>query len=68
MTIVETRWITVNEMKDRLSISRNKAYQIANSGSLETVKLGSSLRINEQSLNRWLALLSKRKDSDEMMT
>lgn len=54
MEMSKTRWITVEEMRDRLSISKNKAYQIANSGSLETVKIGSSLRISEESLTRWL--------------
>ncbi len=48
------RWITVDEMRDRLSISKTKAYEIANDGSLDTVKIGSSLRVNEDSLERWL--------------
>lgn len=54
-----TRWITVDEMKDRLSISKNKAYQLANDGSLETVKIGRSLRVSEESLNRWLEGLNQ---------
>jgi excisionase family DNA binding protein len=57
MEMSRSRWITVEEMRDRLSISKNKAYQIANCGSLETVKIGSSLRINEESLTRWLEAL-----------
>lgn len=62
MNLTKTRWITVEEMRDRLSISKNKAYQIANSGSLDTVKIGSCLRINEDSLIRWLESLSHQKD------
>lgn len=58
MALTKARWITVDEMKDRLSISKNKAYEIANSGSLETVKIGRSLRINEESLTHWLESLS----------
>ena len=58
MPATMTRWITVDEMKDRLSISKNKAYQLANDGSLETVKIGRSLRVSEESLNRWLESLS----------
>ncbi len=53
-----TRWLTVDEMRDRLSISKNKAYQLANDGSLETVKIGRSLRVSEESLNRWLESMS----------
>lgn len=58
MALTKTKWITVDEMRDRLSISKNKAYEIANSGSLETVKIGRSLRINEESLTHWLDSLS----------
>ncbi len=61
MTTTKTKWITVDEMRDRLSISKNKAYQIANGGSLETVKIGRSLRISEQSLTRWLESLTRPK-------
>ena len=53
-----TRYITVDELKDRLAISRNHAYRIANGGSLRTVKIGRSVRISEESLNRWLDSLS----------
>ena len=61
MSLTEIRWITVDEMRDRLSISRNKAYQLANSGSLETVKIGRCVRINEKSLIHWLESLSLQK-------
>ena len=59
MPATMTRWITVDEMRDRLSISKNKAYQLANDGSLETVKIGRSLRVSEESLNRWLEGLNQ---------
>ncbi len=59
MTMTETRYITVAEMKDKLSISKNKAYRIANSGSLNTVRIGRALRINEESLTRWLETLQE---------
>jgi excisionase family DNA binding protein len=47
-------WITVDEMRRYLSISRTKAYEIATSGCVETVKIGRCLRINARSLNHWL--------------
>ncbi len=59
METTKTRYISVDEMKNRLSISRNHAYRIANSGSLQTVRIGRSLRISEESLTRWLASLSE---------
>ncbi len=61
METTNASWITVDEMKDRLSISRNHAYRIANGGSLQTVRIGRSLRINEESLTRWLDSLSESK-------
>ncbi len=68
METTKARYITVDEMKNRLSISRNHAYRIANSGSIETVRIGRSLRINEESLTRWLESLSNSKagGGDEM--
>lgn len=57
MGTINTRWITVDEIRNRLSISKTKAYQIANDGSLDTVKIGSSLRVSEDSLNCWLESL-----------
>ncbi len=50
----EARWITIEEMRSALSISRTKAYEIAASGCLQTVKIGRCLRINSESLDRWL--------------
>lgn len=55
-------WITVDELKNRLSISRNHAYRIANGGCLQTVRIGRSLRVSEESLNRWLEGLSQSGD------
>ncbi len=54
MKTINTQWITVDEMKNRLSISKTLAYQIANNGSLDTVRIGRCLRISEESLKRWL--------------
>lgn len=47
-------WITVEEMRRHLSISKTKSYEIATSGCVETVKIGRCLRINAESLSRWL--------------
>ncbi len=54
MKTINSRWITVDEMKNRLSISKTLAYQIANDGSLDTVRIGRCLRISEESLKRFL--------------
>jgi excisionase family DNA binding protein len=56
METSNSRWISVDDLRKRLAISRTKAYEIATSGSFETVKIGRSLRINEESLLAWLRL------------
>ncbi len=61
MSDVKTRYITVADLEKRLSVSKNQAYRLANSGSFETLKIGSSLRINEESLTRWLESLRNSK-------
>lgn len=61
MKTTKASWITVDELKNRLSISRNHAYRIAHGGSLRTVRIGRSLRISEESLTRWLESLSEPK-------
>ena len=60
METTHTKWITVEEMRKRLSISRAKAYEIATSDSIETIKIGRCLRINEESLTSWLDSLKVR--------
>ncbi len=63
MERTKTKWITVGDMRNRLSISKTKAYQLAHDGSLDTVKIGSSLRISEDSLARWLESAKCTKES-----
>ena len=68
MNTINTRWITVDQMKDRLAISKTKAYKIANDGSLDTVRIGRSLRVSEESLERWLECIKSTRafGGDEM--
>lgn len=67
MTMTKTRWITVEELRDRLSISKTKAYELASSGAIETVKIGRSLRISEESFTRWLEALKQTRTGGEEM-
>ncbi len=54
MEATRTKWIKVDELTDRLAISKSKAYELANDGSLDAIRIGRSLRVSEESLNRWL--------------
>ncbi len=68
METINKRWITVDQIKDRLAISKTKAYQLANDGSLDTVRIGRSLRVSEESLERWLESMryARQESSEEL--
>ena len=51
----EDSWITVRDMQRMLSLGRKKSYAIlAREPEIETVQLGSAIRINKASLERWV--------------
>ena len=58
MDTKEPAWITVEQMRRHLGISKTKAYEVATSGAVQTVKIGRSLRINKESFTHWLDSLS----------
>ncbi len=66
--INEPAWITVEQMRKHLGLSKTKAYEIATDGSVNTVRIGRSLRIDARSLARWLeaARYTKGQEGDEM--
>ncbi len=50
----EKRTYTVDEIQDILSIGKNAAYRLANSGQFKTVRVGSAIRISKKSFDEWL--------------
>ena len=51
----EDSWITVRDMQRMLSLGRSKSYEIlACEPEIETVRLGSAIRVNKASLERWV--------------
>jgi excisionase family DNA binding protein len=51
----ERRLIRVTEAADRLSISRSRAYLLAQRGELPgQVRLGGSIRVSAAALDRWI--------------
>ena len=50
----EKRAYTVDEIRDILSIGKNAAYRLANSGQFKTVRVGSAIRISKKSFDEWL--------------
>ena len=64
MTIAQTGelpvLLTVEECARLLRISRGKAYAMASSGELPTVRLGRTLRVRRDRLDAWLDAQSTR--------
>ncbi len=50
----EKRTYTVDEIRDILSIGKNAAYRLANSGQFKTDRVGSAIRISKKSFDEWL--------------
>ena len=48
-------WITVDEMRRRLSLSKGKAFDIVASGEVEAIRVGRAVRVNPESLQRFIA-------------
>ena len=48
--------LTVSQVAKFLSISRNKAYQLARSDQLHTLKIGNSIRVPRHALLRYLGI------------
>jgi excisionase family DNA binding protein len=50
----DMRLITVPEVAQRLRISRQRAYTMAQRGELPTVKFGRSVRVRPDALEAWI--------------
>lgn len=53
-TQIVPEWLTVREVQALLAIGRTKAYELAASGTWETIEVGRALRISRESLRRWI--------------
>ncbi len=49
-----TRLLRIAEVAELLAISRSKVYAMAQQGSIPVVRVGSSVRVPEDRLQRWL--------------
>lgn len=50
-----SEWVTVRDMQQMLSLGRSKAYEIlAQEDEIEAVTIGTTIRVNKASLDRWL--------------
>ena len=49
-----SEWITVKEMQRMLSIGKTKAYAILREEDIDAASIGTAIRVNRASLDRWL--------------
>lgn len=50
----EKRAYTVSDIQDILSIGKNAAYDLVNSGKFKVLKIGKSIRIPKKSFDEWM--------------
>ncbi len=51
----DTTWITVEEMQRTLKLGKNKVFAILASGQVDAIKIGRSVRVNSDSLQRFIS-------------
>jgi excisionase family DNA binding protein len=57
-------WMTVDEMRRTLSLSKGKAFAILASGEVEAIRVGRAVRVNRESLERFCANHPYKPDSE----
>lgn len=53
--LIETRFLTVGEIAQIARVSKMTVYREVHAGRLESVRIGRSFRIPEESVRRWLS-------------
>jgi excisionase family DNA binding protein len=52
---LDSEWITVKQMQHLLSLGKSKTYEIlAQEEEIEVAQIGTAIRINKASLQRWI--------------
>jgi putative molybdopterin biosynthesis protein len=50
----EHEWLKVPEVAEVLRIARSRAYELVADGEIPAVRIGRSIRVNRNELERWL--------------
>lgn len=50
----QQEWLKVPEVAEVLRIARSRAYELVAEGEIPSVRIGRSLRVNREELDRWL--------------
>jgi excisionase family DNA binding protein len=49
-------WMTVEEMRRKLYIGKSKAYELLDSEDIDAIRIGRTVRVSRDSLERWIKL------------
>ena len=52
--ILTEKYLTVNDIRDILSISRTQAYTLVNQNGFPKIKIGSTIRVPESEFNKYM--------------
>jgi excisionase family DNA binding protein len=58
--------LTVKDIARILTISQSKAYKLAESGQILSIKIGRSLRFHPEQVNDFIARKTKEKQNDKL--
>ena len=53
-TIMENRWMTLQEVAEYLQLSKDLVYRLAQSGRISASKVGSRWRFRRERIDRWM--------------
>jgi excisionase family DNA binding protein len=51
---VEQEWLNLREVQQILGIGKTKGYELVATGAIPSVRIGRSIRVSRQELERWL--------------
>jgi len=51
---IDTQLLKAQRVAETLDISKSKAYQLMQSGTIPTIRIGRSLRVPSKALTRWI--------------
>ena len=53
-SIMQNRWMTLQEVADYLQLSKDLIYRLAQSGEIPASKVGSRWRFSRERIDRWM--------------
>ena len=62
-TMMQSRWMTLQQVAEYLQLSRDMIYRLAQSGRIPASKVGSRWRFRQERIDRWMEDLAVNTDA-----